>query len=171
MIFVTLGSQKFQFNRLLKVIDELIETGKILEDVFAQIGVSDYIPRNYKYQMFLNCDEFAEIMDLCDIVITHGGTGAIIGAVKKKKKVIAVPRLKIYKEHVDDHQIQLLREFDKMEIIEACYELDDLNKKLVEVKNKEYKTYQSNTFAIINSIDAYINSGILKRHVNSDYRR
>ncbi|MFR2213953.1 MAG: glycosyltransferase [Ruminococcus sp.] len=30
-------------------------------------------------------------MGKADIVITHGGTGAIIGAVKKEKKVIAVP--------------------------------------------------------------------------------
>lgn len=35
MIFITLGSQKFQFNRLLKAIDKLIEQGKIKEEVFA----------------------------------------------------------------------------------------------------------------------------------------
>ena len=35
MIFVTVGSQKFQFNRLLKEVDELIETGKIKDDVFC----------------------------------------------------------------------------------------------------------------------------------------
>ena len=28
MIFVTLGSQNFQFNRLLKAIDELVSQGK-----------------------------------------------------------------------------------------------------------------------------------------------
>ena len=42
MIFVTTGSQKFQFNRLLQKIDLLIEEGMIREEVFAQIGVSDY---------------------------------------------------------------------------------------------------------------------------------
>ena len=40
MIFITLGSQKFQFNRLLKAIDKLVEQGKIKEEVFAQIGIS-----------------------------------------------------------------------------------------------------------------------------------
>ena len=47
MIFVTLGSQKFQFNRLLIEIDRLIEEGKITEKVFAQTGYSDYKPKNY----------------------------------------------------------------------------------------------------------------------------
>jgi len=34
--------------------------------------------------------------------------GAIIGAIKKGKKVIAVPRLAKCGEHVDDHQVQLV---------------------------------------------------------------
>lgn len=42
MIFITLGSQKFQFNRLLKALDDLVEEGAIQEEVFAQIGYSDY---------------------------------------------------------------------------------------------------------------------------------
>ena len=46
MIFVTLGSQKFQFNRLLRKIDDLVEEGVITEEVFAQTGASDYLPRN-----------------------------------------------------------------------------------------------------------------------------
>ena len=116
MIFITLGSQKFQFNRLLKAIDELVEQGKIKEEVFAQIGYSDYQPINYKYKQFLDRDEFAAMEGKADIVITHGGTGAIIGAVKKGKKVIAVPRLAKYGEHVDDHQLQLLKEFEDIAV-------------------------------------------------------
>ena len=81
MIFITLGSQKFQFNRLLKAVDEL----KTDEEIYAQIGYSDYKPINYKYKEFLDRDEFSEVMNKADIVITHGGTGAIIGAVKKGK--------------------------------------------------------------------------------------
>ena len=42
MIFITLGSQKFQFNRLLKAVDDLIEHKKIQDEVFAQTGYSDY---------------------------------------------------------------------------------------------------------------------------------
>lgn len=56
------------------------------EDVFAQTGYSDYVPRNYSYNNFLDRDEFSVEMGKADIVITHGGTGAIIGAVKKEKR-------------------------------------------------------------------------------------
>ena len=106
-IFITLGSQKFQFNRLLRAVDELCEKGTVdAEYVFAQIGYSDYLPKNFSYKKFLDRDEFSKEMGKADIVITHGGTGAIIGAVKKGKKVIAVPRRAQYGEHVDDHQLQ-----------------------------------------------------------------
>ena len=153
MIFVTLGSQKFQFNRLLKAVDEL----RTDEEIFAQIGYSDYKPQNYKYKEFLDRDEFAAWEDKADIVITHGGTGAIIGAVKKGKKVIAVPRLAKYGEHVDDHQMQLIEQFKNLNLIYACTD-GDLQRALEIVKDTSYNKYQSNAKRIINSIDAFINS-------------
>ena len=156
MIFISLGSQKFQFNRLLKAIDEQIESKKITEEVFAQIGSSDYIPVNYAYKSFLNRDEFIKYIDKSDIVITHGGTGAIIGAVKKGKKVIAVPRLAKYGEHVDDHQLQLIEQFKELNLICDCINCNDIWKTIELVKKTSYKTYQSNTNEIINNIDYYL---------------
>ena len=51
--FITVGSQKFQFDRLLKEIDRLIEEKQLnSEEVFAQIGYSTYEPCHYSYQKF-----------------------------------------------------------------------------------------------------------------------
>ena len=156
MIFVTLGSQKFQFNRLLRTVDEFVGQGKITDEVFAQRGYSDYVPQNYGYKEFMSHEEFEKIMEKADLVISHGGTGAIIGAVKKGKKVIAVPRLAKYGEHVDDHQVQLLTQFEEMNIIEACYDLDSLDELIKKTKKKTYQSYVSNTENIIYSIENYI---------------
>lgn len=156
MIFVTLGSQKFQFNRLLIEIDRLIEEGKIKEEVFAQVGYSDYKPRNYDYKNFLDRNEFNDLMSKCDKVITHGGTGAIIGALKKGKKVIAIPRLAKYGEHVDDHQLQIVYEFEKMKLIKSVNN-NTLDKLLFNINNEKFNKYESNTKNIINSIEVFIN--------------
>lgn len=156
MIFVTLGSQKFQFNRLLKALDELVEENVITDKVFAQIGYSDYRPKNYQYTEFLDMDEFNKAISECDIFITHGGTGAIINAVKRGKKVLAIPRLKKYGEHVDDHQIQILKQFEGMKIIEACYNLDELGEKYKKIQYMEFSPYRSNTEKIIESIRSFI---------------
>ena len=157
MIFVSVGSQKFQFNRLLKKIDELIDK-KIIEDkVFAQIGVSDYKPQNYEYVNFMTQDEFLKKIEECNLLITHAGTGVIVNAVKKGKKVIATPRLAKYGEHVDDHQIQLIQQFDELNFIEPVYEIENLEKTIKESKNKTYNKYVSNTDTIIKSIKEFIN--------------
>ncbi len=156
MIFVTLGSQKFQFDRLLKAVDELIENKTIIEDVFAQTGYSDYEPKNYLYKKFLDHEEFASMEKKADIVITHGGTGAIIGAVKMGKKVIAVPRLAKYGEHVDDHQLQLIDQFKNQNLICGLDDCNQLKMGLEYVKMHVFDKYESNTKAIIESIDQFI---------------
>lgn len=156
MIFVTLGSQKFQFNRMLVEIDRLIEEGKITDKVFAQIGASDYKPKNFKYKDFLTQDEFKDYMKNANLVITHAGTGAIVTALKNDKLVIAIPRLARFGEHVDDHQIQLIDEFKELNFIEPVYEIEQLGNALELVKKNKYNKYISNTKNIISDIEGFI---------------
>lgn len=160
MIFVTLGSQKFPFNRLLRGMDRLIESGEVDEEVFAQTGYSDYEPKNYRFQRFLDREAYAERIKKADIVITHGGTGAIIGAVKQGKKVIAVPRLARYGEHVDDHQLQLVEQFREMKLICGCGDCEMLGEALHKIREMEFETYRSNTQTIIDSIERYIEENV-----------
>lgn len=158
MIFVTLGSQKFQFNRLLKELDKLVNEGEITEEIFAQIGYSDYRPQNYKYKEFLDREEFCKVMQKADKVITHGGTGAIIGAVKSGKKVIAMPRLKQFNEHVDDHQVEITSQFKNIGIIESEEDMKYLGELVKKIDYKEFKSYETNTLTIINEIEQFIES-------------
>lgn len=107
MIFVCVGSREYQFDRLIRKLDELIEQGSITETVFAQIGQSSYIPKFYDYERFMDVEKFKEYQRKAGLIISHGGTGALIGALKLGKQVIAVPRLAKYGEHTDDHQTQV----------------------------------------------------------------
>lgn len=156
MIFVTLGSQKFQFDRLLQKVDALIADGTITDEVLAQTGHSGYSPEHFQAIPFMDRDTFAENMAKASFIITHAGTGAIIGAVKNGKKVIAVPRLSKYNEHVDDHQLQIVAQFDELGIIEPCYDVDKLGQLYCAAQDKEYTPYQSNTANVIQSINTYL---------------
>lgn len=158
MIFITLGSQKFQFDRLLKAVDDLVERGVITEEVFAQSGYSTYVPKHYPIKPFLDREEFAQWQEKADIVITHGGTGAIIGAVKKGKKVIAVPRLAKYGEHVDDHQLQLIEQFKEQNLICGVRDCKELEAAIEYIQKETFQAYTSNTERIISSIDSFINT-------------
>lgn len=105
-----------------------------------------------------------EISGQSNLFITHGGTGAIVGALKTGKKVIAVPRLSKYGEHVDDHQVQILQQFDEMKLILPCYEIDQLADKIKTIQNMQFNTYKSNTDTIIrilsNLIDGNLSSSL-----------
>ncbi len=156
-VFVVLGTQKFQFNRLLIELDRLCEEGNLNGDVFAQIGYSDYRPKHFAFREFLNREDFEKEIDKADIIITHGGTGVIVNALKKRKKVIAVPRLEKYKEHVDDHQCQIIEQFRDLNLICACRDTEELAKAILTVQNTNYSVYESNTGKIIESIEEFIN--------------
>lgn len=106
MIFVTVGSRKYPFDRLFKKLDELYEEGILTDKMFAQVGTSTYKPKNYEYEDFISPDEFLEKIQGADIVVTHGASGSIMKALNAGKKVITVTRLEKYGEHINDHQIQ-----------------------------------------------------------------
>ena len=126
MIFVTTGTQKFQFNRLLKGVDKAIETGIITEEVFAQTGASVYQPVHYKYRPFLPADEMQKLRKKASIIITHSGTNSIVEGLKLGVPVIAVPRQSKFHEHVDDHQMEITEEFEKEGLIQAVYDITKL---------------------------------------------
>lgn len=135
MIFVCLGTQIFQMNRLLKELDRLVEIGEIKEPIFAQIGQSDYKPSHYEYKEFINPDEYQEKVNCADMVITHGGTGAIVKALKAGKQTIAVPRLYKYNEHENDHQLQIVDFFTNAGYILKVTEMNELLPAYKQMKN------------------------------------
>lgn len=158
MIFVALGTQKFQFNRLLQMIDQLLGEGKIDETVFTQIGNSDYKPQNYKYALFLDKNEFEERIRNCDVLITHSGVATIITGLKNNKKVIVVPRLSKYGEHVDNHQVQIARSFSKQNYVMMYEESNELDLLIKEAKAHEFAKYISHRQQIVKTIRTYIKS-------------
>lgn len=148
MILVVVGTQKFPFNRLLKKIDEWIIQEGIDEQIIAQIGYSTYKPQKYMAFDFLDEEKFGEYIDACDVLITHGGLGSILNGIKAKKKVIVVPRLKKYNEHVDDHQYEIARAFAELGYVCLCENLDDLGtylKKIDHMIFRDFSMHYENT--------------------------
>lgn len=158
MVFVTVGSQKFPFDRLLRAVDECVANGFIQEEVFAQTGMCRYSPQNYNCTSFLDRDEFAQKMDAADIVVTHGGTGAIVGALKRGKHVIAMARLAQLGEHVDDHQVQLLKEFECAGLICTCKDTPTLIEAYHSTLLREPVIYRSTNTEFLDDLDRYLRS-------------
>lgn len=133
-IFVTVGTHISGFVRLLKETDDLIERGLIKEKVIGQIGNSKYEPKNYNWFRFTSKEDYWDTLKRSKIVITHGGIGSISNALKFNKKTIIVPRRKKFGEHIDDHQLDIAKEFEKQGKIIAVYDINDLKEALEQVK-------------------------------------
>ena len=156
MIFVAVGTQKFQFNRLLKAVDDLVEQGCLEGEVFAQIGHSDYVPRNYAYKDFISKDDFQACINRCDLLITHSGVATIIAGLKQGKPVVVVPRLAKFGEHVDDHQFQIAESFSTKNLLLMCKEQDNLADIVQEAKNHIFAEYVSQREKMIGTIREYL---------------
>lgn len=134
MILITVGSSEFQFNRLLKNIDELCEK-KIIEgsEVIAQVGYSTYIPKYYRYFEMIDKEQFNKYLEDASLIITHAGVGTIISSLKKKRKVIVFPRLKEFNEHVDNHQLEISKSFEISNYIKVANNFEELKKIILDI--------------------------------------
>ena len=160
MIFVTVGSRNYPFDRLFKKLDELYEDGTLTEKMFAQIGTSTYKPKHYEFKDFISPSEFVEKIKEADIVVSHGASGSIMKALNEDKKVIAVTRLEKYGEHINDHQIQNNEAFSSNGyVLMADLELNDLGdcfKRIHDGTDGLRLWKNKDPLAIANMIDKFI---------------
>lgn len=117
MILVMLGTQNNSFHRLLEKIQEMIDKKVINEKVIVQAGRTKFESKDMEILGIVPEKKLKKLMDEADLIITHGGVGSIVTALKMHKKVIAVPRLSGFNEHVNDHQIEIVDTFDKQGLL------------------------------------------------------
>lgn len=156
MVFVVLGTQPFQMNRLLIMVDELIEHGKLKENVFAQIGSSNYVPKYFQYKRFLSQSEFDTKMSECRVLLTHCGVGTIISGLKKNKPIIVVPRLAKYREHVDDHQMEIAKTFEEKDYVLEYIDGKDLGDYFLRLDHYKFESYTSEKAKMCATISAFL---------------
>lgn len=156
MILVTLGTQDKTFDRLLKAIDKQIKLGNIKDKVIVQSGFTKYESDNMEIFDLISMKKFDKLMDEATLIITHGGVGSILGAIRKNKKVIAIPRLSKYKEHTNDHQKEIVEEFVKKGYILTCNNLSKINETIEESKKFKPTKYESNNNQMISTIVDFI---------------
>ena len=140
MILVTLGTQDKSFERLLKAVDKEIEKGNIKDKVLVQAGYTKYKSKNMEIFKSVSNDRLEELMDEASLIITHGGVGSILTALKHHKKVIATPRLSKYNEHTNDHQKQIIEILDRFDTL--CNDLSAGLPAEIEARQKQYEYYR-----------------------------
>ncbi|WP_346838376.1 glycosyltransferase [Microbulbifer sp. SAOS-129_SWC] len=118
-IFVTIGTQE-PFNRLVQAIDQWAASTREIQ-IYAQIGDATYAPRNMAFSKFLEPDRYAELINQCDLIVSHAGMGSILTAMEYSKPIIIMPRDHRRAEHNNDHQLGTARHFEGSRGIYVAY--------------------------------------------------
>lgn len=149
MILVTCGTQKQQFNRLFDYVEKL----PIDEEIVMQLGHTKHVTNYLSYEF---SEQFDEDIKKADVIITHGGVGTIMQALLLQKKVIVVPRLSKYEEHVDDHQLEIANLLSQQGYIYCANNYDELENLMKNIDDLKFEIYHSNQQKFNNSLNDII---------------
>ena len=156
MILVLLGTQNNSFHRLLEEVDKNIKDGTIKEEVIVQSGYTKFQSHRMRIIDLMSKEQLAEFQEEATLIITHGGVGSIVSSIEKGKKVIAVPRMHEYGEHVNNHQKEIVEDFNDKGYIIGIENVEDLKGAIIKPKTFEPVKYQPNNQKMLKIIENFI---------------
>lgn len=165
MTFVTVGNATHGFRRLLEAVESLKANGLLgNEPVFIQSGnAPDFRSHYCEHRPFLSIELFQQWMDKADIIISHGGCGTLLHAVRLGKVPVVMPRRKKYGEHVNDHQLQLVQALTSEGRIIPAYEPEDLPAAIAESRHRNAQPVPPPPSQMISLVSQAIEELVCKR--------
>jgi UDP-N-acetylglucosamine--N-acetylmuramyl-(pentapeptide) pyrophosphoryl-undecaprenol N-acetylglucosamine transferase len=115
--FVSVGTHRHPFDRLLALVDRAVEESVLPDPVVAQTGASSYRPNHYSAREMLTPKEVRDALESAEYVICHAGSGIISAALRSGHKPMVLARRRPFAEHVDDHQEQIVRKLSELGLI------------------------------------------------------
>jgi len=125
LMFVTVGAT-LPFDRMIRSVAELKASGEIPERVIAQVGTGGTNAAGLETVETLSFDEIQALLRDADIVVSHGGTGSLITALRERCRTVVMPRLFELGEHYDNHQLEISESFEKRGLVHVARDLDGL---------------------------------------------
>lgn len=161
MIFVTVGTTDFE--ELVRCIDELAPS--LNERIVCQIGLGEYVPRHC--ESFRFAPSLEPYMRQAALVITHGGLGSIVEALRLQLPVVALSN----PDRRDLHQDDLLTTFERRGYIVWCRSMNQLAASIAQARQQTFATYEDPPCTIHTVIRRYLDrdrrpnvvQGVLKR--------
>lgn len=134
MILVTLGTHPQPMDRLVRRLDQLVESGAITDRVILQAPALTYRPRFLDVRPVLPYRALMELLREAEVVISHAGPATLAGVRLFGKAPVVVPRSKRHGEHVDDHQEFYARRIAQLSGYVVVTDLDRLPQAIEEAR-------------------------------------
>jgi UDP-N-acetylglucosamine transferase subunit ALG13 len=107
------------------LVERLVEILPSDVEILWQTGFTDVDGLGISARSVISNQEMKQAMAEADVVITHAGTGSALLALGVGKYPVIVPRRKFFGEHVDDHQVQIVKTLG-LRNLALCREVEDL---------------------------------------------
>jgi UDP-N-acetylglucosamine transferase subunit ALG13 len=118
MIFISVGNSEENFLRIFKKFENIIKNSKNFEtNVICQTGYTNYKNKKFKTIKFLEKKFFINFLKKSSLFISHAGAGSVLDSLSNNKIPIVLPRRLIYKEHVDDHQLEFYKKLLTLKLV------------------------------------------------------
>lgn len=117
--FVTFGSHDQPFGRLMDAVRQAAADGLLPSPITVQSGhtPADGHDDGIKYVPYMPPEAFRARVSAAEVVIAHGGAGAIATALRAGKRPIVMRRRVERGEHVDDHQDEIVNKLAELGLI------------------------------------------------------
>lgn len=147
------------FDRLSGAMLKLSRDGSIPEEMIIQTGEGSAVTAadeagRLKCVETLDFTQMRAILRDAEVVVTHGGTGSLITALREGCRVVAMPRRFHYREHYDDHQLEIINAFADRGLIEVALEAEDLAPAIERARQKTPVMATTDPSALLGWLDA-----------------
>jgi beta-1,4-N-acetylglucosaminyltransferase len=132
LIFATVGSTQFRFDRLVQALEQLPS-----DELFVQHGPVSPPAGAARSTAFMPFPEVVESMERADVVVCHAGAGSILCALRVGHVPVVVPRLKRFGETVDDHQVELASALAREGKVLCVEDLDELGEAVARTPSRQ----------------------------------
>jgi UDP-N-acetylglucosamine transferase subunit ALG13 len=119
VILVTVGTS-LPHDELIRTLDQLVESGMIRDEVWAQIGAGSYIPKHLKWFRFAK--SLDKLYDRADVIVSNCGAGTILENAINGRRLVAVQN----PDMRGGHEWELVEKMEKGGHIIWCKTLKDL---------------------------------------------
>lgn len=125
LILVMAGTHYLPFNRLIMKMDEIAERKHLR--VLVLTGPNSYNLEHAESMSFIGSDrEVIGLIRESRMVVCQGAM-TIIEALLEKRPVIAVPRLREFGEHIDNHQLDFSRKMEELGVVRTVTNVGELD--------------------------------------------
>jgi UDP-N-acetylglucosamine transferase subunit ALG13 len=128
VIFVTVGAQ-MPFDRMIRAVDDWA-AARGRRDVFAQIGETEYRPKQIEWSALLDPAQFRAKVEQASVLVAHAGMGSILTALEVGKPILVMPRRGDLRETRNDHQVATAKRFLELGKVAVAFDEHELPAKL-----------------------------------------